>query len=43
MPVNSWDNYSTLICSFETGKCGKEGKMLQNLSILRTKGAFTMK
>ena len=29
-------NYSTSICAFESGKCGK-GKNYKNLNILRTK------
>ena len=36
-------NYSTSICSFESGKCGKEGKNYKKLNILRTKRAFEMK
>ena len=32
--------YSTSICPFESEKCGKEGKKLQNLNILRAKIAF---
>ena len=33
-------NYSTSIYPFESGKCGKEGKKLQNLNISRMKRAF---
>ena len=34
MQVNSWHhNYSTSICPFKSGKCGKEGKNNKNLNI----------
>ena len=33
----------TSFCPFESGKCGKEGKTLQKLNILRRKRAFKMK
>ena len=33
-------NYSTSICRFESGKCGKEGKNYENVNISRTKRAF---
>ena len=33
-------NYSTSICPFESGKCGKEGKNYKNLNISKTKRAF---
>ena len=36
-------NYSTSICPFESGKCGKEGKNHKNLNISRRKRAFKMK
>ena len=36
-------NYSTSICPVESGNCGKEGKKLQNLNILRMKRDFSMK
>ena len=36
-------NYSTSICPFEPGKCGKEEKYHKNLNISRTKGVFQMK
>ena len=33
-------NYSTSICSFESGKCEKEDEKLQNLNMSRTKRVF---
>ena len=30
-------NYSTSICPFKSGKCGKEGKIYKNLNILSKK------
>ena len=39
-PVHDIINYSTYICSFESGKCGQEEEKLQKLNILRTKKAF---
>ena len=30
-------NYSTSICPFESGKCGKEGKKLQKFEYLENK------
>ena len=33
-------NYSSSVCPFESGKCGKEEKKNKNLNILRTKRAF---
>ena len=41
-PIYDIINYSTSICPSESGKCGKEGKKLQNLNISRTKRAFWM-
>ena len=29
-PIHDIINYSTYICPFESGKCGKEGKKLLN-------------
>ena len=29
MPIHDSINYSTSICPFQSGKCGKEGKKLQ--------------
>ena len=41
MQTNSWHaNFSTSICPFFTGKCGKEGKNYENMNILRTKELF---
>ena len=33
-------NYSTSICSFVSGKCGKEGKKLQKFEYLKNKTSF---
>ena len=33
-------NYSTFICPFESGKCGKEGKKLQKFEYLENKKSF---
>ena len=33
-------NYSTSICPFESGKCGKEGKKLQKFEYLENKKNF---
>ena len=33
-------NYSTFICSFVSGMCGKKRKNYKNLNILRTKRVF---
>ena len=33
-------NYSTSICPFETGKCGKEGKKSQKLEYLGNEKRF---
>ena len=33
-------NYSTSICPFESGKCGKEGKKLQKLEYLENEKSF---
>ena len=42
-PIYEIINYSTSICHFKSGKCGKEGKDFKNLNISRTKRAFYMK
>ena len=42
-PVHDITNYSTSICPFVSGKCGKEGKNYKILNISRTKRAFLMK
>ena len=34
MQDNSWHYYSTSICPFESGMCGKEGKKLQKFEYL---------
>ena len=33
-------NYSTSICPFESGKCGKEGKKLQKIEYLENEKSF---
>ena len=33
-------NYSTSICLFESGKCGKEWEKLQNFEYLKNKKSF---
>ena len=33
-------NYSTSICPFESGKCGTEGKKLQNFEYLENEKGF---
>ena len=33
-------NYSTSICPFESGKCGKEGKKLQKFEYLENEKSF---
>ena len=33
-------NYSTSICPFESGKCGKEAKKLQKNEYLENKNSF---
>ena len=33
-------NYSTSICPFESGKCGKEGKKLQKCEYLENEKSF---
>ena len=34
-------NYSTSICPFESGKCGKEGEKLQKFEYLENKNSFS--
>ena len=33
-------NYSTFICPFKSGKCGKEGKKLQKIEYLENEKSF---
>ena len=33
-------NYSTSVCPFESGKCGKEGKKLQKIEYLENEKSF---
>ena len=42
-PVHDIINYSTSICPFESGKCGKEGKILQKFQDLENERVFLMK
>ena len=42
-PIHDIINYSTSICPFESGKCGKEGENYKNLNIWSTKRASQMK
>ena len=42
-PIYDIINYSTSICPFVSGQCGKEGKNYKNLDISRKKRAFKMK
>ena len=39
-PIHDIINYSTSICPFESGKCGKEGKKLQKFEYLENKSSF---
>ena len=40
-PVHDIINYSTFICQFESGKCGKEGKQLQKLEYIENEKTFS--
>ena len=39
-PIHGIMNYSTSICPFVSGKCGKEGKKLQKFEYLENKQSF---
>ena len=39
-PIHDTTNYSTFICPFESGKCGKKGKKLQRFEYLENKKNF---
>ena len=39
-PIYDIINYSTAICPSESGKCGKEGKKLQNFEYLEKEKSF---
>ena len=39
-PIHDIINYSTSICPFESGKCGKEGKRLQKVEHFENKKSF---
>ena len=40
MSIRDIINYTTFICPFEFGTCGKEGKKLQKFEYLRTEKSF---
>ena len=40
LPIHDIINYSSSICRFESGKCGKEGKILQKLEYLENEKSF---
>ena len=40
MPIHDIINYSTFICPFESGKCGKEDKKLQTFEYLENENSF---
>ena len=39
-PIHDIINYSTSICPFESGKCGKEGETLQKFEYLENEKSF---
>ena len=39
-PIHDIIDYSNFICSFESGKCGKEGKKLQKNQYLKNEQSF---
>ena len=39
-PIHDIINYSTSICPFESGKCGKEGEKLQKFEYLENEKSF---
>ena len=39
-PIHDIINYSTSICPFESGKCGKEGEKLQKIEYLENEKSF---
>ena len=39
-PIHDIINYSTSICPFVSGKCGKEGKKLQNVEYIENEKSF---
>ena len=40
-PIHDILNYCTSICPFESGKCGKEGKKLQELEYFENEKSFS--
>ena len=40
-PIHDIINYSSSICPFESGKCGKEGKKLQKFEYLKNEKSFS--
>ena len=39
-PIYDIINYSTSICPFESGKCGKEGEKIQKIEYFKNKKSF---
>ena len=39
-PIHDIINYSTFICPFESGKCGKEGEKIQKFGYLENEKSF---
>ena len=39
-PIHDIINYSTFICPYESGNCGKEGKRLQKFEYLKDEMCF---
>ena len=39
-PIHDIINYSTSICPFESGKCGKDGKKLEKIEYLKNEKSF---
>ena len=39
-PIHDIINYSTSICPFVSGKCGKEGKKIQKIEYLESEKRF---
>ena len=40
MQANVWNHYSTFICPFEFGKCGKEEEKIQKSEYLENEKSF---
>ena len=39
-PIHDITNYSTSLCRFESGKCGKKGKKLEKFEYLENEKSF---